>query len=74
MKRNVNNPNCWLHCLDCGHRQMERRSVVGRHTRLRCSMCGGPLELSMEAHKDLVRGMDKRRIVCAQRSKELGTK
>lgn len=52
------NPKCWVRCLDCGHREMIRRSWLERRSRVRCGRCGGPVEPSLDARRALVRGMD----------------
>ena len=57
----ANNPLCVMTCVECEHRQRERRSVVERRCRPRCAMCGGPLYLSAAALKDLVGGLDRAR-------------
>lgn len=55
------NPRCWVTCVDCGEREMVRRSALGRRTRLRCRACGGAVEPSDDARDDLAEGMDRRR-------------
>jgi hypothetical protein len=56
----ANSPRCWVHCLDCGHRDMIRRSWLERRSRVRCSRCGGPVEPSPAARQDLIAGSDRR--------------
>lgn len=55
------NPKCWVKCLDCSHRELIRRSHLERRTRVRCSRCGGPVEPSEAARRDLTAGMDRAR-------------
>lgn len=60
------NPQCWVQCLDCNHRELVRRSVIDRRSQPRCGYCGGPVEVSDRAWSDLRRGAqrykaDKRR-------------
>lgn len=68
------NPRCWVHCLDCGEREMMRRSFVYRTSRQRCRACGGPLEISEAALADLARSEIRRSSVSIEstRAKHIG--
>jgi len=55
------NPTCWVSCLDCGYKKLIRRSQLERRSKVRCLRCGGPVEPSKAAYKDLIIGMDKAR-------------
>ena len=63
----ANNPKCWVHCLDCGEREMMRRSAAFRRN-VRCRACGGPLEVSDAAYADL-RTSEYRRDVPIERAR-----
>ena len=52
----VYNPRCWVRCIDCGRRQLVRRSRLDRRSRLRCDRCGGMIEVSVAASDDMVEG------------------
>jgi len=56
-----NNPKCWVTCRDCAHRELVMRSVFDRRNNPKCTDCGGYVDPSNEAKKDLVKGMDARR-------------
>ena len=55
------NPRCWMICADCGERELMMRSMLDRRCRVRCRACGGPIEPSVKAANDLVKGMDRLR-------------
>jgi len=55
------NPKCWVRCVECGGRDLIRRSWLERRWRVRCSRCGGAVEASNEARRALVKGMDRKR-------------
>lgn len=68
------NPKCWMRCVECGHRQMERRTAVGRRTIPHCVSCGGMLEISKDAGADLASGVGRLREVQEQHKQHgLGT-
>lgn len=52
------NPKFGVPCLDCGHREMIRRSWLGRSSRVRCVQCAGPVNLSLSTRRALLHGMD----------------
>ena len=52
------NPRCWVHCIDCKHREMIPRAWLDRRSRPRYARCGGSLEPSDEARRALVLGTD----------------
>lgn len=45
-------------CLDCGHQHFVNRHEFGRAARVRCIMCGGPVEPSKMGRQKLVAGQD----------------
>ena len=55
------NPKCVVACLRCGSKRLIRRSALDRRTSVRCLECGGPVEASKTARKNLVLGTDRRR-------------
>jgi len=63
----ANNPNCWVTCADCNHHDRIRRSNIDRRGGVRCSKCGGPVDLSERAREDLVLGADTRTKLKASR-------
>jgi hypothetical protein len=65
----ANNPCCFAKCLDCGARTKVRRSVFQRATRARCAKCGGPIDPSSEAAKDMARGVSAKQQADARREK-----
>jgi hypothetical protein len=52
------NPRCWVHCVECHHRDMIPRAWLDRRSRPRCARCGGNVEPSEAARRALVRGAD----------------
>ena len=43
---------CWIHCLDCGERELVPKKWLDRRG-TRCRACGGPIEASQEARDNL---------------------
>lgn len=55
----AHNPKCFVTCLDCGNQNRIPRSALDRAARVRCSRCGGPVELSRSASRDLAIGVTR---------------
>lgn len=45
---------CWVKCLDCDHRQMEKLKSLSRRTAPRCTVCGGPVLHSDDSAEKLL--------------------
>ena len=49
---------CWVHCIDCGEREMIPKKWLDRK-RLRCRACGGYIVMSDQQQSELTANRDR---------------